>query len=126
MLCCPHAWAHRLPACLLILLHASSVCLSTLWRHFFPFFLPSAGQSVARIQHVSGVDFSYQPPPRNIVPYAASLKGQASARWGGWQQVGGRVGGTGWRARRWLVGEYVCIGLQMQGWELSCRNSMFK
>ena len=39
-----------------------------------------AGKSVSRIQHVGGVDFSYQPPPRNIVPYAASLKGQSSAR----------------------------------------------
>ena len=39
---------------------------------------PGAGQSVSRIQHVGGVDFSYQPPPRNIVPYAASLKGQGA------------------------------------------------
>lgn len=23
-----------------------------------------------------GIDFSYQPPPRNVVPYAASLKAQ--------------------------------------------------
>ncbi|KAL3154371.1 hypothetical protein ABBQ32_013848 [Trebouxia sp. C0010 RCD-2024] len=34
------------------------------------------GQFVARIQKVRGVEFSYQPPPRNIVPYAAALKGQ--------------------------------------------------
>lgn len=38
----------------------------------------AAGQSVGRIQHVEGVDFSYQPPPRTAVPYAASLKGQSS------------------------------------------------
>ncbi|KAL4423797.1 hypothetical protein ABPG75_001098 [Micractinium tetrahymenae] len=37
-----------------------------------------AGQSVARIQHVSGVEFHYQPPPRSVVPFAASLKGQSS------------------------------------------------
>ncbi|KAL0031801.1 hypothetical protein WJX79_008164 [Trebouxia sp. C0005] len=34
------------------------------------------GQFVGRIQKVRGVEFSYQPPPRNIVPYAAALKGQ--------------------------------------------------
>ena len=42
--------------------HAESIC--------------TAGQCVARIQKVRGVEFSYQPPPRNIVPYAAALKGQ--------------------------------------------------
>ena len=36
----------------------------------------NAGQFVARIQRVRNVDFSYQPPPRNIVPQAAALKGQ--------------------------------------------------
>ncbi|GAB4814819.1 hypothetical protein N2152v2_001865 [Parachlorella kessleri] len=39
-----------------------------------------AGQSVPRVQHVGGVDFSYQPPPRNIVPYAASLKNQGGLK----------------------------------------------
>ena len=34
-----------------------------------------AGQSVSRVQVLHGISFSYQPPPRNIVPYAASLKG---------------------------------------------------
>ena len=33
------------------------------------------GQSVPRSQHVMGVEFSYQPPPRNVVPFAAALKG---------------------------------------------------
>ncbi|KAL4446280.1 hypothetical protein ABPG77_003087 [Micractinium sp. CCAP 211/92] len=37
-----------------------------------------AGQSVPRIQHVAGVEFHYQPPPRSVVPFAASLKGQSS------------------------------------------------
>lgn len=40
----------------------------------------AAGQAVPRTQRVAGVDFSYQPPPRHIVPYAAALKGQGSAR----------------------------------------------
>ena len=59
----------------------------TVWLLYIPSFslnLPldtavakrCAGQFVARIQKVRGVDFSYQPPPRNIVPYAAALKGQ--------------------------------------------------
>ena len=34
-----------------------------------------AGQAVPRAQRVLGVEFSYQPPPKNVVPYAASLKG---------------------------------------------------
>ena len=38
----------------------------------------SAGQYVARMQLVRGIAFSYQPPPRNIVPYAAALKGQST------------------------------------------------
>lgn len=33
------------------------------------------GQAVPRIQRVLGVEFSYQPPPKCTVPYAASLKG---------------------------------------------------
>ncbi|KAK9832981.1 hypothetical protein WJX74_003342 [Apatococcus lobatus] len=36
------------------------------------------GQHVHRSQIVSGVEFSYQPPPRHLVPYAAALKGQGS------------------------------------------------
>jgi hypothetical protein len=35
---------------------------------------PPAGQSVPRSQNVLGVTFSYQPPPKSIVPCAASLK----------------------------------------------------
>jgi hypothetical protein len=35
----------------------------------------TAGQAVPRIQRVLGVEFSYQPPPKSTVPYAASLKG---------------------------------------------------
>ena len=35
------------------------------------------GQIVAHVQHVAGVDFFYQPPPRNKMPQAASLKGHA-------------------------------------------------
>jgi hypothetical protein len=34
----------------------------------------AAGQSVPRAQNVLGVTFSYQPPPKSIVPCAASLK----------------------------------------------------
>ena len=30
------------------------------------------------MQIVRGIAFSYQPPPRNIVPYAAALKGQST------------------------------------------------
>lgn len=33
------------------------------------------GQAVPRIQRVCGVEFCYQPPPRNVVPFAAALKG---------------------------------------------------
>ena len=40
--------------------------------------LTLAGQTVGRVQEVSGVCFSYQPPPRNVVPFAAALKGQSS------------------------------------------------
>ncbi|PSC70588.1 K Homology type 1 isoform A [Micractinium conductrix] len=53
-----------------------------------------AGQSVARAQHISGIDFFYQPPPRHIVPYAASLKGhQSSSR----RQGEGKRAGAGVR-----------------------------
>ena len=31
-----------------------------------------------RMQTIRGIAFSYQPPPRNIVPYAAALKGQST------------------------------------------------
>eukprot|EP00887_Chlorella_sp_A99_P001213 scaffold14.g1213.t1 len=44
-----------------------------------------AGQSVPRLQRVSGMDFAYQPPPRNIVPFAASLRGQGGRRQGACQ-----------------------------------------
>ena len=37
-----------------------------------------AGQYVPRMQTIRGMAFSYQPPPRNIVPYAAALKGQST------------------------------------------------
>lgn len=37
-----------------------------------------AGQYVPRVQVIRGICFSYQPPPRTIVPHAASLKGQGS------------------------------------------------
>lgn len=35
-----------------------------------------AGQSVSRAQKVHNMEFYYQPPPRNVVPHAAALKGQ--------------------------------------------------
>lgn len=33
------------------------------------------GQAVGRVQRIMGVEFSYQPPPKNVVPFAAALKG---------------------------------------------------
>ena len=36
-----------------------------------------AGQVVSRSQHVAGVEFFYQPPPRSVVPLAACLKGHS-------------------------------------------------
>lgn len=36
-----------------------------------------AGKIVSHVQHVSGIDFFYQPPPRSKMPQAASLKGNA-------------------------------------------------
>ena len=36
-----------------------------------------AGQCVSSTQRMHGIDFSYQPPPRTIVPHAAGLKGQS-------------------------------------------------
>ena len=33
-----------------------------------------SGQFVSRIQRIHGVDFTYQPPPRSVVPFAAALK----------------------------------------------------
>ena len=38
----------------------------------------ATGQYVPRMQTIRGIAFSYQPPPRNIVPYAAALKGQST------------------------------------------------
>ncbi len=35
-----------------------------------------AGQYVSKAQKVHNMEFYYQPPPRNIVPHAAALKGQ--------------------------------------------------
>ncbi len=35
-----------------------------------------AGQYVSKAQRVHNMEFYYQPPPRNIVPHAAALKGQ--------------------------------------------------
>jgi len=34
-----------------------------------------AGKLVTHVQHMSGVDFFYKPPPSNKMPHAASLKG---------------------------------------------------
>lgn len=34
-----------------------------------------AGRCVTRQQHVAGIDFMYQPPPRAAVPHAAALRG---------------------------------------------------
>ncbi|KAK9864635.1 hypothetical protein WJX84_012064 [Apatococcus fuscideae] len=46
------------------------------------------GQHVHRSQIVSAVEFSYQPPPRHLVPYAAALKGQGNrARQGEGREV---------------------------------------
>ncbi|KAG1655368.1 hypothetical protein FOA52_012095 [Chlamydomonas sp. UWO 241] len=39
-----------------------------------------SGQAVGRLQRVCGVDFSYQPPPKSIVPFAAALKGHVGGR----------------------------------------------
>jgi len=36
-----------------------------------------AGQCVSSTQRIHGIDFSYQPPPRTVVPHAAGLKGQS-------------------------------------------------
>jgi hypothetical protein len=51
---------------------------------------------VPRIQRVLGVEFSYQPPPKSTVPYAASLKGthvglpgQRQAGEGAWAWLSG-------------------------------------
>lgn len=38
----------------------------------------SVGQFVPRVQMIRGIPFSYQPPPRTIVPHAAGLKGQGT------------------------------------------------
>jgi hypothetical protein len=43
-------------------------------RLLLPLLSAAAGQSVPRAQNVLGVTFSYQPPPKSIVPCAASLK----------------------------------------------------
>ena len=45
------------------------LCITTVTRFGWV-----AGQLVARIQRVMGVEFIYQPPPKNRVPYAAALK----------------------------------------------------
>ena len=39
-----------------------------------------AGQAVGRAQLVMGVEFSYQPPPKSVVPFAAALKGHVQRR----------------------------------------------
>lgn len=44
------------------------------------------GQAVPRAQRVLGVEFSYQPPPKSTVPYAASLKGTHHLGHGGGMQ----------------------------------------
>ena len=36
-----------------------------------------AGQCVSNVQKIHSIDFSYQPPPRTVVPHAAGLKGQS-------------------------------------------------
>lgn len=46
-----------------------------------------AGHFVSRLQIIHGIPFSYQPPPRTIVPHAAGLKGQGT-RYGGIQKSG--------------------------------------
>ncbi|KAG1671631.1 hypothetical protein FOA52_006862 [Chlamydomonas sp. UWO 241] len=38
------------------------------------------GQAVGGLQRVCGVDFSYQPPPKGIVPFAAALEGHVGGR----------------------------------------------
>lgn len=40
-----------------------------------------AGRAVSRIQHVRGIDFVYQPPPRSAMPQAAALKGMYVPRY---------------------------------------------
>ncbi|BDA41063.1 hypothetical protein COCOBI_01-7180 [Coccomyxa sp. Obi] len=37
-----------------------------------------SGHFVSRLQIIHGIPFSYQPPPRTIVPHAAGLKGQGT------------------------------------------------
>ena len=36
------------------------------------------GTFVNRIQEIHGVEFTYQPPPRSVVPFAAALRTSAS------------------------------------------------
>ena len=38
------------------------------------------GEFVQRLQYIRGVEFSYQPPPKNAVPNAASVNGAGSTR----------------------------------------------
>jgi hypothetical protein len=65
-----NADACRLQAAVVVPVHVKA--LQAGGKHAW---LPSAaGQVVARAQHVAGVNFSYQPPPRHLVPFAAALK----------------------------------------------------
>jgi hypothetical protein len=54
--------------------------------------LTHVGQAVPRIQRVLGVEFSYQPPPKSTVPFAASLKGTHIGLQGQGQQGQGHQG----------------------------------
>lgn len=55
------------------------------------------GEFVQRLQYIHGVEFSYQPPPKNVVPNAASVNGVGTgfARQGGSNPLLSRQTGNG-------------------------------
>ena len=57
--------------------HAMSIIVDAVNRYKTLCEGKCAGQVVPRSQHVAGVEFFYQPPPRSIVPFAACLKGHS-------------------------------------------------
>jgi hypothetical protein len=57
--------------------HAMSIMIDAVNRYKTLCEGKCAGQVVPRSQHVAGVEFFYQPPPRSVVPFAACLKGHS-------------------------------------------------
>ncbi|KAL4552573.1 hypothetical protein Ndes2526B_g02500 [Nannochloris sp. 'desiccata'] len=57
--------------------HAMSIIIDAVNRYKTLCEGKCAGQVVPRSQHVAGVEFFYQPPPRSVVPFAACLKGHS-------------------------------------------------